>query len=115
MLFDLCPRQPDRSQLLIGKRPAVEQEADTADSVRLRSQEVHAHEPTTLDLERALLPRLSPARIPRRLAARFDLAAGNCPALLVAGLQDQQPSGGVEDQRPSRGRDPWDFGRRLIG
>src|SRR2546430_1338410 len=106
MPFDLCLLGPDRAELLIGERATVEQEPDPADAVRFRSQEIDAHQPSMLDLKGALLEGLAPARLPRRLAARFDLTARNRPALLVAGLQDQQPPEPVEDQRPSRCGNP---------
>jgi hypothetical protein len=64
----------------------------------LRRQEVDAHEPAVPDFKAALLEGFAPACIPRRLAVALDLSAGDRPAALVVGLQDQQPFRLVEDQ-----------------
>ena len=92
--------------LLVRKGAAVEEEANTSRPPGAGRQEIDARQPAALDLKTALLEGLAPARLPRRLAARFDLTARNRPALLVAGLQDQQPPEPVEDQRPSRCGNP---------
>ena len=91
MLLDLVVLQSDRAELPIGEGAAMEQESDPAGPARLRTEEVDAHEPPINKLKTALLAGLAPAGVPRRLPVRVDLPARNRPALLVAGLEDQQP------------------------
>src|SRR5438067_1871880 len=112
VLVDLGRVDGDRIQLLVAEGAAVKEEAQTAGPGRARPQKVDASQPATFDVKAALLERLAPACLPRRLAGLLDLAARYRPLRLVVGLQDQQPAGLVEDQRTGRGGDPRDLPRR---
>jgi hypothetical protein len=75
---------------------------------RAGAAEVHARQPgrvTRADVEAAFFGHLTPARIPGRLPTALHDAAGNRPARLVGGLQDQQPARPVEDESARGHRD----------
>ena len=61
-------------------------------AARTRAKEVDAHQPAAPQDEPALLGRLAPAGLPRGLSVRLDHPAGEGPAALVRGVEDEQPA-----------------------
>ena len=108
VLGDLLRLHHDPGEAGVAERAAVEQVPDTARFARARAAEVHARQPGRVaraDVEAAFFGHLTPARVPGRLPVGLHDAAGNRPAGLVGGLQDQQPACPVEDERTRGNRD----------
>src|SRR5690349_10666195 len=106
MRLDLAAVDDKLAQPLCLERAAVEQKAHSTRSAALCAEEVDADEATVLHAQAALLERLAPARLPRRLVVRFDLASGDRPVLLVGRLEDQKPAVLVADQGAGGGGNP---------
>jgi hypothetical protein len=113
VLGDLLGLHHDPGQVGVAERAAVEQIPDASRFVRAGAAEVHVRQPGPVaraDVEATFFGHLTPAGVPGRLPVGFHHAAGNRPAGLVGGLEDQQPTCLVEDERTRGNRDAREAG-----